>query len=366
MIKVMFIVYHDIKTEARSQEILECAKKLGKTVFVSYSKPFDNFDCKCIQTGNGKRNYFNFIRGSIKAIKVENPDIIILHDNYTAAILRWLYKHRKNTYVIYDSSELHIHVKPTTLKTRIAIHMSYFEKKYLKYADIVIAANNERATIMKDYFKLKETPIIFDNMHKIVDNYDATECAEKYRNLLMDTKSKFHIVYAGGIDERRLTFQLVEAVGKLGQEYQLTVIGSATLEVKERFNGFVEKMGYKNIGYYGIVSRAELRYLIQNAHASVSAFVQNTANNKYCASGKLYESIFEGVPVITSDNPPLKKICDTYNIGVSGSSFEESILQLRNNYDFYKECVQNYIAILDYDLRVENLSKSILSKLSKV
>ena len=62
LVKVMFIVYHDIRTNARSQEMLECAQKLGnEVVLVSYSTPLNAQNVRCVVTGRGQRRYFPFI-----------------------------------------------------------------------------------------------------------------------------------------------------------------------------------------------------------------------------------------------------------------------------------------------------------------
>lgn len=360
--KVMFIVYHDLQTEARSQEILECAKKLGdETILVSYSKPKDDSDCKCIVTGKGKRNYIDFVRQSIKAIKKEKPDVVILHDYYTAVILRWLIKNQKNVFVIYDSSELYLEIRKDSIKNLIAGHMNYFEKKYLKFADVVISANIERAKIMEKYFQLKETPIVFDNVHRIDDQYDLVECEKKYGKLFKE--DVFCIVYAGGIFKQRLTINLAKAVGELGDKYHLIITGNSSEKDKRELYMMLDKYGFKNIWYLGFVPRSELRYLFRKADISVSIFQQDTVNNIYCASGKLYESLFEGTPVLTSENPPLKRLCDENKIGVSTLDFKEGILELERNYSFYYENVLSFTKSLNMETRINNLVKQIKEKI---
>ena len=68
----------------------------------------------------------------------------------------------------------------------IAHIMQVFENRNLKYADIVISANMERSKIMKEYFKLKSLPIVFDNIHKINDKYDIEECDKNTHNILTE------------------------------------------------------------------------------------------------------------------------------------------------------------------------------------
>lgn len=363
--KVMFIVYHDIKTNARSQEILECAQKLGgETVFVSYSTPFDTASCKCILTGEGKRDFVPFIRGAIKAIKKENPDIVILHDNYTALVLRWLKKHRKNIYVIYDSSELYIEFKTTkSIKRNIANLNMYFEKKYLKSAKIVLAANIERANIMKDFFKLREVPIVFNNVHRIDDSYNKIECDKKYGDLYIN--ESFCIFYGGGISESRLTFDLVDVVGKLGGKYSLIVSGISTETAKRQFYSMLEEKKYSNVFYVGFIPRNELRYILSRSKISVSIFAQDTVNNINCASGKFFEGLFEGTPMLTSENPPLKRICTEYKVGVSTKNFTDGILELEKNYDYYCNNVEKFTNRLDVKGRIDELAEKLVIKMEK-
>jgi len=363
--KIMFIAYHDIKSEARSQDILKLARQLGDEVILfSPWKPFeDDPKVKFIQACKGKRKYFCFIKEAIKAIKDENPDILILHDNYTAAILRWLYKQKKDIFIIYDTSELYIDIKPKSLKQLIALHMNYFEKKYLKYANIVIAANNERAEIMKNYFHLKKPPIVFDNIHRIEDKYDINEYNRKYGYLFNKNINTFYIAYAGGIGRSRMTFELAEVVGKLGDEYQLIILGNYNPKDKKNFDLMIKKNRFSNIAYLGFVPRDEWKYILSKSHISVVAFSQDTINNIYCASGKLYESLFEGKPVLTSTNPPLKRLCDKYKIGVSTNDFLEGILELKKNYEYYCKNVKLYINTLNYERRIEDLARMVKKEL---
>lgn len=355
--KIMFIAYHDILTEARTQEILKCAEGLGDAYFVSYSKPKNSEKCISLLTGNGIRGYRSFIKDSIKYIKEINPDVIILHDNYTSIILAWLIKFRKNTFIIYDSSELYIDLKPKKLKQRLAQIMQYIENKYLRYADVTIAANIERASIMEELQKLEKKPLVFDNIHKIEDSYDEIKCNEKYGEYFR--KDVFTVLYAGGISENRKTYELADAVGKLGNRYSLIVIGAASNEEKNKFKKYLEERKYYNINYLGFIPREEFRFLLNKACVSVSAFAQDTLNNKFCASGKVYESIFEGTPILTTENPPLKRICKEYGVGISTSNFKDGIKSLQENYDIYCNNVVKYAKQINYEERIDILQKSL-------
>lgn len=359
--KIMFIVYHDIKIEARTQELLGAVKRLGDAYYVSYSMPFD---CSGIHTYyTGKRNYLTFILRAFIALIKYKPDVVVLHDNYTAVFLKWLQIFRKDTVIIYDSSELYIDCKPSTLKGHIAQIMQVFENRYLKYADIVIAANIERAMIMKEFFNLKDLPIIFNNIHRIDDEYDLEECDKKY---LKYFNSKFSIVYAGGVSKERITYELAEAVGELKSDYNLIIIGEGKAKDIASFPEFLEKKGIDNVYYLGFKPRCEWRYLLHKGNVSVIAFAQDTLNNINCASGKLYESLFEGTPILATENPPLKRLCDEYGIGVSTSNFREGILEIEGNYEKYKRNIDSYVSIIDFEGRIPNLTRELRDRIQNM
>ena len=222
MKKVVYAVYHDVNHEARSMELLHCCKLLGDVEFVSIKKPVgvDNITSHIIN----KKSPFallNFISKIKKVIAKVKPDVIVLHDNDCAAVIPFAKKKCKNAMIIYDSSELYIPMEgkrhkvnfnngiKIAIKQKLSSFRKYYEKKYLKQADLVFAANIERAEIMKKYFNLSEVPSIFDNVHKIEDDYDLQACNEKWGEIFKgDT---FNILFGGGINEERQTFDYIKA-----------------------------------------------------------------------------------------------------------------------------------------------------------
>lgn len=361
MNSIMFVVYHDLKTEARSQEILKCGQLMGNCYLVTYSDThLADSEMKFI-TSNGKRKYLQFLLKSFWLILKKRPNVLILHDNYTSPILFFVKLFKIKTKIIYDSSELYIDVKPKSFKGRLSKVFQVLENKFLKYADLVIAANIERAKIMKKYFKLNSLPIIFDNKHIIDEDIDFENCNRKYGHLFK--KNRFTILYAGGISKERKTFELIDAVIKLGHKYQLIIIGQAGEKQKKKFDNTISLNESKNIYYLGFLQRSEFKYLLDKSKISVSAFDQNTLNNKYCESGKIYESIYSKVPILVTENPPLKRLCRNHKVGISTSNFYEGILNIERQYDFYKSNIKKYISKNPLKDRIDKLYIQIKNNL---
>lgn len=370
--KVVYTVYHDCNKEERSKEILTCCEILGEVHFVSYAEPNEyNKRSTKIHLIDKKSPIalLHFIFKAKQVIKKEMPDIVVLHDCDCSVLLPYVKKVSPHSKIVYDSSELEIPMKNTKpyrrnngilirIKSALTAFRVRYEKKYLKLSDVVIAANIERAKIMKDYFGLKSIPIVFDNMHKIKDDYELSECDKKYGFLSAD--GKFNILFAGGIDEERQTFDFVNAVLSLNDSFRLIVVGSASAVAIKKFNNIIRNSNAENkIVYLGMVPRRELKYLIQHSQTSVVVFDKNSYNTLYCASGKLYESLFEGCPILCSENPPLKRICESCGVGVSTDNFSMGIEKIKNNYDIYRLNVDKYISNLKYDERVSILTDLI-------
>ena len=333
----LFIVYHDLNTEARSQEMLQLLKLYGSTTVVSYCDFNHDVEVKVYSNRNNKKGIISFLLNGLVAI-LKRPSLIMLHDEYPMILV------------------------PVIKLISIARLFRYVEKKYIKQCDIVISANQERASIMKDYYKLETMPLVFDNVHRIDCSYNLEYCDFKYGSLL--DSNCFKALYAGGLADKRLSYTIAEQIGKLGAGYQLIICGLAENNGEKKLESIISGLNGCNISYIGFVSREELKYLLERVDVSISAFAMDTLNNINCASGKVYESLFVGTPLLTGINPPLVHLCDEYGVGVSTSDFGKGLIELQNNYLYYKTNVSNYVSNINKDDRIIKLKKMIDDSLS--
>lgn len=357
-VKVLVAVYHDTNSNGRCQQLLHCAERLGDGILVSY-RPVDTWklksETKVVVTGSGKRKYGKFVLDSIKTIKNEKPDIIIIHDNYCAILIPYIYMLNPRPYIVYDSSELYIDKKFRNDKKAYLIQM--MENRFLNKSDFIISANLERAKLMRQFFRLKKLPYVFENIRKIDDVPDIKECERKFGEYL--STSDFIVLYAGGVSENRMTYELIRAVKKLGKGYRLLLAGYKAEKENQLYEEAMRVTDDNNVFYLGYLKRSELRYLFGKIGASVSMFRQTTLNNINCASGKFYESLFEECPVLTGTNPPLKRICEQYGIGVSTDDLEGGIKMLKEGYETYRANVREYIKNLNIENNIDMLADKI-------
>ena len=363
MKKIVYAVYHELKWEARSREVLQALQHLGKVYIVTIDDiPEDCKNSETLVTIVGdlchipQTRLFNFLRMTKKTIKKVTPDIVVLHDS--PYYIKYVKEHYPQSTIIYDQSELLYKWDNNSLKNRLLNYLSGFEEKYLKFVDIYIAANKERAEIAKEHFKLNNHIVVFDNMHKLEEFLSDEEGEKKYGKYF--AKNQFSVIYGGGLNVDRGTLEIAKAFKELGSDYFLLVAGLSWGKEQE-FDVFLKENGISNVKYLGMLDRAEWGYLLKRSMASIVYFKQDSVNNTYCASGKLYESLFLGLPIYCSSNPPLKNICAEYGCGVSNDNFVEGFRELRANYSKYKAGAEKFMNTVDYSARIEKLAADLKS-----
>jgi len=89
-------------------------------------------------------------------------------------------------------------------------------------------------------------------------------------------------------------------------------------------------------------------------------------NNKFCASGKIYEFVFEGLPVITTENLPLVDLVKRHHIGVSSDNYYNGIITIYKDYLYYKENVLSFAKRIDVDINNQQLVKLIKERIHRI
>lgn len=374
MREIVCVIYHDCNREARSMELLQCFSKLGRVHYVSYAKPkgMDDIACYLVDKKNPLA-LLAFISKAKKVIRKVKPEIVLLHDNDCSVLVPFIKRNFPDTKIVYDSSELYIPmpgVKETRdksesillyIKQRATGFRQKYEKRYLKDADMVIAANIERAEIMKEYFSLSQLPTVFDNIHRIDDEFDEKECEKKLAPVFKE--DCFNILFAGGIGAERHTYDYIRGVNDAKVQCNLVIAGSASKMAVEQYEALIAELGMQNVTYVGMLTRAQLRYCMRKSQASVVVFDKKSYNTIYCASGKCYEGLFEGIPILASENPPLKRLCEENGVGISDDNFARGIERLYDNYEVACSSVVTYVNRLDYEKRLCILEKEIRNNL---
>ena len=77
-------------------------------------------------------------------------------------------------------------------------------------------------------------------------------------------------------------------------------------------------------------------------NVGIVSYSNKNINNRLCASGKIYEYISLGIPVIVSNNLPLRNLVNLYNIGSVVNCDQNFFKNYLQNIDNYNESIQNF------------------------
>ena len=356
--RIVFVVYHDLLTEARSQDTLKALESIGDVTVISQNElPRWSQSRNIIVPYENERKgfrYARFLNVAKKVIKEEQPQMVFLHDAIT--LIPFVKTHCPSSKIVCDQSELMVDRKNSNIRLFILNLMDIRNKYQLKKADLVICANEERAIITQFYYRLNKKPFVFENIHRIDDEYNKDELDQKYNRLISD-KCKL-VVYGGGVSKARKTYDIVRAIAP--KKDVCLIVAGTNPEGVEYFHQLITELNVtERIAYIGFVPRSEWRYLLSIADISIVAFERNCWNNIYCASGKAFESLFEGTPILCSNNPPLERICREKHVGVATDDFSEGIDLLLKDIDIYKKDALAFAQTLDYESRIQDLTSTI-------
>lgn len=357
----VFLISNGIwEFDGRLRELIKVASELGEIKYITRSKN-TNFrtDDKHIKVR--ENNYFQFIVNAVvQGLKLKDIDILFV-DNRKAIIPALILKlFRIHAKVILDVRELYLSKEVKRLIGKIGC---FFEGIMIEKADVVICANKYRAELMKEYYRLNKTPLIYENLRRLQysSDFDCDELKRKYNEII--TKNSFKIISTSGCSVSRTNDTLVEAVAMLGKGYDLLLVGGRTKKDEMVIQNIIDKNNLNNVHLIQSVEEDELKYLISISQLGIVNYHQKDLNNKYCASGKIYEFIFENLPVVTTENPPLKEICQDFNIGVSDDDYVNGIVNINGNYLYYKNNVKSLSNRIDVEKNNQNLVLEIRTRM---
>ena len=361
--KILLISYDYFRYDGRVRELIKVAKDLGDVTYITRGDGDEQPQEKqhIVYKDHG---YMDFIRFcSRQAKKLGKLDLIFI-DNRKGIIPGYLAKRISGAeYVVQDCRELYSIRSASGIPGKIGCLV---EKMFTRHSDVVIAANAFRARIMVKMFGLKKVPLNYENIRRLeysspeAKAHVAEECREFFK------EKKFRIISTAGCDVSRTTSRMVQAMKGLGDDYELFLIGESDEEDELIIRETIRHLGLTNVKIFPRMDQDHLKYFIENSQVGMVTYHQHDLNNKYCASGKIYEFLFEGKPVVTSTNPPLADFCGKYGIGMAEDNYEQAIRTIAKRYDEWQQAVKNFTARVHVEKNNEKLAERIRRRLEEV
>lgn len=336
---ILFLSYSDTRYDGRLRELYNVAEKLGQVYSVIKNNERTDSNNFALEPQR-KVALWQFIKlANNMAERMPSVDIIFI-DNRIACIPGLILKKKfRNAIIIQDVRELYISSEQKRIKAKIGC---WIEKKIIEQADAIICANKFRAQKMKKLYNINGKILVYENVRKLSyhSTSDIQSYEDKYKQLFKDTRIK--IISTSGYTVSRTNDKLLYELKDVEKDIDLLMVGGGSENDKKIIKRIISQQKLDNVHMIEKVEEAELKYLISKSQIGLVNYGQFDTNNRLCASGKIYEFLFEGLPVVTTSNLPLKDFCDKHQIGVAHDSYAYAINKIISHYDDYKDRVREF------------------------
>lgn len=357
--KFFLISFGDYDYDGRLRELMKVFAQLGEvSALTRGSVPV--FAKHTLYAGG----YAGFIREAIRCAKNQGGFDVLVLDNRKAVIpglvVRALMRPKA---MVQDCRELYV---PEDVRHFAGKVGCFFEKMGIRSADVIICANQERAQFMKKIYCLQDVPLVYENLRKLEYSDENAEAFQTERFASMIQEDEVRIIATDGCSISRTNDVLVRQMKYVEGKCRLLLAGSNVLEERQVIESIIAEQQMDNVEILGQLNQDELKYLISHSHIGIVSYHQKDLNNKFCASGKLFEFLYEGIPVVTSTNPPLKRLCEENGIGVSDDMYADGINQVLANYAGYQKNAKEFSEKNTVEANNESLLRQVSERLQRM
>ena len=335
--KTLMIVYNTLDTDARVRRSAEALTELGEVKLIGI-----DVDCKiekvdseviALKSRHNLMRYFEFIYKLKKRIKRNDFDILFANDFYCAELVPWIKRKSKNIHIVYDAHELYIPQKDKPLNKRFEFFYKK-EKRAIHDADLIICANNERASIMQEHFGLANLPTAIRNLSQLPLIRDSISQGYEETTDTFFKLPGITLVYAGVLSSARKIESLVEIAEK-EKNTKLLIIGDG------QHRSYLEDRASKSLGrrvlFTGSIPYTYLSVLLSKCDIGYLFYPTDILNNIYCAPNKIYEYSSVRLPMIANANPTVERILSDSSIGVASDDLLSAYRTVARDIEGYKD-----------------------------
>lgn len=282
---------------------------------------------------NGFKNVIKLILWNIfifKQLFVQKNKIKVIHacdfDTIIPCMIIKLMFKKKLVYDIFDW-----YVESRNIPRPVNYLILFFELIAFKLSNKIILCENGRIEQIPFNFK-KSKLLILPNIpsFKLV----GLNFVKHKRN-----QDKLNISYVGVLGKDRGIIEVLEFVSK-NPEFEIDVAGFGILE--DKVKSYSEK--FENISFHGKVSYSKGLQIMLNSDVILALYFKSNSNHLYAAPNKYYESLYLGVPIITTKGTLVGNKVIEYDTGYVYDEHEDDISVFFNN-------------ILDLTLKSNNCKK---------
>lgn len=211
--------------------------------------------------------------------------------------------------LIYDAHEYFTGVPELVSRPRVRKIWRWIERMILPRIGHMVAVNDSIAKLYTDEYGVE--PAVVRNMPAGIP--DQTKNPTR-REMGLPENTKILILQGSGINIQRGAEEAVEAMQFLEGVLLLIVGGGDVIGLLRKM---VEQMGLQNkVRFVPKVPMDELRAYTALADGGLTLDKDTNINYRFSLPNKLFDYIQAGIPVLASDLPEIRKIVETYDIGL--------------------------------------------------
>jgi len=319
--RVTSIVLNNFKNDSRVLKENISLQNAGYYVKVValYEEPLKEFDevqnivvhrVKLKSRGWSKNSFiqlFKYFEFTYKVVKqYKNSDILHCNDLNALPIGVTIKKFfNKNVKIVYDAHE---YETETHYAKGIGKKITQkLERFLIRYVDKTITVSD---SIANEYVRLynieKPTLVLNTPFYKEIEKTDI------FREKFEIPKEKVIFLYQGALNHGRGIENLVSAFKTMEDKYIIIFMGYGLLEesIKEA------SKHHKNIYLHEAIAPHKVLAYTSSADFGISTIEDSCLSYRYCLPNKMFEYMMVGLPIIVSNLPEMKKVVDTFNVGV--------------------------------------------------
>lgn len=334
---ILCVVYGNYLFDGRARRHVEELVKYRDVVVINLSVHNEQKETKIIAKG---KNTITLIDSSSSVSNVlfkhlvlfytllvyvfkNKPNVIVSLNYFTIYIVLSQFFLRKSIY-IYDAYELLITDANSTRRDKFWFEI---EKMFIKRYDIVLAANEERAVLMKEYYgklffnKLLEIRNIPRFSQELKDSVEVMKGDWNSKILQSDNV----VLYQGDVTLDRNLEKYIAAFYSLPTDYKILIVGDGVALPKLR-SQFKDLEDQNRLICTGRIENNKLYHFTGMGKVGIVSYPYSGLNNIYCSPNKIYEYAQFGLALLCSQQPPLENVINKYGIGKCVSKEESSEL----------------------------------------
>jgi glycosyltransferase involved in cell wall biosynthesis len=256
-----------------------------------------------------------FIKILIKGYRFK-PTIIHVNDWYVL-LIAYLIKGPSKIKIIYDAHELESETNGITNDMRRLVN--FIENFCWKKIDYFITVSPSILEWYKNRYQIKNAEIVLNSPQ--LGNSIEYPKSRYFRDKFAITNDKKIFLYLGNLERGRGIHEILEVFSTINQNYVVVFMGTGSLE--KEISNYSQK--YQNIFVHEPVTHSQVTEVASSADFGICLIENVSLSNFYCLPNKLFENIFAGLPVITSNFPDMSSIVAKYSVGICAENNSESL-----------------------------------------